>query len=322
MHASKSKIFLATIFLICLIASTLVSPVSARHVNDDQRVPEPLASLKDDFSVNEDITKYYNNIERTGRWYKGERGGTKIFENLNNNDFWYTYDSTSHAYWHFGDMRGRYKAEVYYPSQNAVKAGTCSFWILKKNCKARPPSASPQIKIWECNRKDYICSTVFTGRDRIRNSKNDNKRKEGWWGWNNITLDGYIIVEISKRYSDDEYRLAAGSFRFLWEQFHQDDVDTAIKSCEKSIETLYELGRWGSTGLASLNPVTGVLAWVGEIALNDIDEANKQSLISDCGRQFRNNEWLWLGPVPLTVDFFLSSNRNADGSLKGITYDM
>ena len=245
---------------------------------------------------------------RGGPWYRGEGGKT------GDDGYWYTYRSDSRAYWNFGDLRGVFRAELHYPHRDAHKWNTCNW--LGLNCVPRPPTASPRIQIQQRN-SNGSWVTIRDFRSSVLDS--NRKYKTGWWGWNNVELDGEVRVRIRKRFSDDKYRLAADKFRFIWKAYHSDDIETAVSACKESIATLYDTGRWSASGLASLNPVTGLIAWAAEGLLRDVIGDNKDSLVADCSRRFRENQSLWLGPFPLKAGFFLSANHNGR-SARGVVY--
>lgn len=153
-----------------------------------------------------DIEKDADDLKRYGGpWYRGNGGGTGL------SGFYYTYKKTSRAYWYFGNLRGVYRAETFYPGRGAYK-GTCHWWDNSRGkCRYRPPTASPRFEIQRKN-DNGLWQTVRTLDDSILDSEGN--YKEGWWGWNGIQLEGNIRVKITKKSGD---RLAAARFRFEWQ---------------------------------------------------------------------------------------------------------
>ena len=116
------------------------------------------------------------------------------------------------------------------PGQGSVKS-PCSLLDEQLNrCRLRPPTASPHYRIlqWDNDTSEY--KLVRELRGNIRDSSGT--YREGWWGWNDIALDGDIRVEVRKRYSDDQYRLAADSFRLKWKELLPEDRRIAIALCQ------------------------------------------------------------------------------------------
>lgn len=181
-------------------------------------------------SVKETLKRDSDQLSRSGTWFRGERGET------GDNGFYYTYWPDSYARWDFGNLRGVFRAELFYPGQSAVKWDTCSVPILRRGCKPRPPTASPRIRILQRddNGREQIIYDRTDSIIKIEDGKR--KRKNGWYGWrNNVELNGHIIVEISKRYSDSKHRLAADSFRFIWRDLHPLDKVVAIQACKLDV---------------------------------------------------------------------------------------
>ena len=199
----------AVLLVLCVLAAGLVasSPTaSADHIESKEQG---------------DISRDSDTLHREGgTWYRGQRGGT------GSNGFYYTYDHKSYANWHFGELRGLYRAELYYPGQDAIQKGSCK--LLGWNCTSRPPTASPRIRILQDDGNGF--EVIYDWKTSIRD--NNGKRKEGWWGWNNVELNGYIIVQIRKRYQDDKYRLAADSFRLKHRGLFEKDRRVAIEFCK------------------------------------------------------------------------------------------
>lgn len=167
-----------------------------------------------------EITRDSDALRRYGGpWYKGERG------NSGPDGFWYTYDPDAYADWHFGDLEGEFRAEVHYPSSAAVEAGTCG--SDDRGCRRRPPTASPHYYVWQRD-SNGEWDIIYDWKTSILDS--DGERKEGWWGWNNVRLNGYIVARIFKRYDDTTYRLAADSFRFIRRQSPRETAEDAVPS--------------------------------------------------------------------------------------------
>ena len=111
-----------------------------------------------------------------------------------------------------------------------MKPGSCDW--LNRYCQGRNATASPRfrIQIWDDDNRQW--QTVRDYRTSIRKTSGD--YKTGWWGWNDVVLDGRVRVEIRKRYNDDRYRLAADAFRFLWRDLTPSDREIAIALCKAS----------------------------------------------------------------------------------------
>ena len=162
-------------------------------------------------SINRDVTRDDDDLRRYGTWHKGSGGGSGW--SGWRNSFWYTTRTTSYAYWYFGELRGVYRAEIFYPTR-----------------AARPrPTASPKFEIQQQDARTERWHTVRTVRDRIRENGN---YKTKWKGVNNVVLDGKIRVKISKRYGDNRYILAADQFRFKWRDLIEEDKKIAIQLCQ------------------------------------------------------------------------------------------
>ena len=199
-----SVLLAVAVFAVGMVVAA--DPVSADHVESREQ---------GDITGDDDELRTYG-----GHWYKGEGGDT------GRDGFWYTYDPDSYAYWYFGDLRGVYIAENFFPGRDATKNNSCG--ILNTSCQARPPTASPHYRVWERD-DDGNWSTIYDWRTGIRDSDGD--YKTGWWGWNDVKLDGYIVVEVRKRYDDNDFRLAADRFRFRWSDLLPDDRNLAIAFC-------------------------------------------------------------------------------------------
>ena len=190
-------------------------------------------------SVSNDVKKDSHQLRRYGgSWYRGEGGGT------GSNGFYYTYDNSSYGYWYFGNLRGVYRAELFYPDRDAVKWDSCDW--RNRNCRMRPPTASPRFLIQQKNTSGRW-STIYDLKDKIYAN---GEYKTGWKGWDSrIELDGSIRVKVQKRYGDDKYRLAADSFQFKWRDLLPEDKKIAISLCQ-------------AQAIDEVIQQKGVIAWV------------------------------------------------------------
>lgn len=201
---------------LCVLLAAVMLSVSMAVVAPPAGADHVESFNQGDITRDSDVLKRYG-----GTWYKGGLGGT------GSNGFSYTYRNSSYAYWHFGDLRGTYRAEAFHPYRDAAQDGTCG--LLDSSCRRRPPTASPHYKIWQMDAQGNW-EIVRDWKSRIRDANGD--YKEGWWGINDVELNGYIVVEVRKRYSDNKYRLAADAFKLEWRGLIPEDREIAVTFCK------------------------------------------------------------------------------------------
>lgn len=176
------------------------------------------AHAQDDWEKDQGtITRGSEDLETDDSWHEGERGGT------GENGHWYTTEADAHAFWHFGELHGKFRVEHFYVGQDAVKKDSCRriwYWAwLRVRCTNAAPSELPRYTIQQPGSGD-VWMTVAPSPYAPTSLKADGKFKEGWRGWWDqgelIELDGDIRVKVEKQTSSATSVLAAEAVRFVW----------------------------------------------------------------------------------------------------------
>ena len=274
---------LLTVVLILTIAAAqiLATPMAAGAHHDRGDVRvEPARLYK------------YND---THSWLRGKGGGT------GSNGFNYVNAASDHssrrhyAIWWMGNIRGEYRLRVFVPRTGAQPAATARVRYRVQELRDHG---------WTTVRSFVLTQSTSRGWRRFRTP---------------IALNGPVRVLV-RDYEAAGGTIAVDTVELQHYRYHSEDVETAVRACRESIGNLYDAGRWASSGLASLNPVTGAIAWASEGLLRDVIADNRDSLVGDCGRQLRYDKAIWLGPFPIRIGFFLSNGHKSNGGAKGVIY--
>ena len=281
------RTFASVIVLLAVISSVLAVGIGVTN-------PAPAYADHTRHSVKKEPASRYA-YGQSHSWKKGTGGRT------GSNGFYYAQSRTradrqNYAIWWMGDLRGQYKLRVHVPRTGANPSATAS---VKYRIQEKTPSGN-----WRT----------------VKSYRLNQATKKGWRRFTTpVTLNGRIRILV-RDYEASGGRIAIDSTELQHYLYHPDDIERAVSACQKSITNLYRTGRWASSGVASLNPITGAIAWAIEGLFSDLIEDNESSLRYEC-TFFRRGGTVWLGPIPLKAGSFLSPDHTSDGRAKGVVYE-
>ena len=208
-------------------------------------------------------------------WQVAQREGRG--EGWYNKDYRYSRDDDASAYWHFGKMRGEYRAKIWYIDHTKVKraepeadADTSGDHLAEAQLAGRGP-------VGEALR--------LGGRPAIQRATGGTTGSPAggigtMWSWTGTSTSRSAPAAPTTRGYGHGSVLAADAFMFERTLPHPQDLDIAIAACKQDVS---------------------VRLWFRTTAM-----------AKECEYQLRDGKWAWV-PTPKTAESFLTHHHDSRG---------